>query len=221
MGWGSTECFCLLCSLSTQSLFAAVHPLLPPLSFLRGLWCFPSCMLLFLDASPEPSVEAEAHFTQCCTCCSASLGTAQLLSASLTYRGGEDPAPPSPVNDFRLLSWTESHSAIREGSLIDPQRGFPSTYTWCHPEGDAGAPPGALLWQRLTLLCPTLQCNENIQKYLPWPLPTQLSHTGAPLPSHLSGRHQAPKAGSCFYHPQPSPPSLLHLATFCAPFNPI
>lgn len=135
--------------------------------------------------------------------------------------GGEDPAPPSPVNDFRLLSWTESHSAIREGSLIDPQRGFPSTYTWCHPEGDAGAPPGALLWQRLTLLCPTLQCNENIQKYLPWPLPTQLSHTGTPLPSHLSGRHQAPKAGSCFYHPQPSPPSLLHLATFCAPFNPI
>lgn len=117
VGWGSTECFCLLCSLSTQSLFAAVHPLLPPLSFLRGLWCFPSCMLLFLDASPEPSVEAEAHFTQCCTCCSASLGTAQLLSASLTYRGGEDPAPPSPVNDFRLLSWTESHSAIREGSL--------------------------------------------------------------------------------------------------------
>lgn len=55
--------------------------------------------------------------------------------------GGEDPAPPSPVNDFRLLSWTESHSAIREGSLIDPQRGFPSTYTWCHPEGGCWSTP--------------------------------------------------------------------------------
>lgn len=117
VGWGSTECFCLLCSLSTQSLFAAVHPLLPPFpSFMASGASHPACSYFWmLLLSPQwklkhtsPNAARAAVHPWAQHSCSVPLSRTE---------GGEDPAPPSPVNDFRLLSWTESHSAIREGSL--------------------------------------------------------------------------------------------------------